>query len=279
MRAGREFHTMSRSRKQPRTRPRGAPSPAVKPASPAGTAPKPTGASGTAAKPAPASVTQRPPQRQPQRRPQSARRRPQPARQRWWPVPGIPIVVALIAGVVVALVLAVQSPPAPTPTGPVLAPISTSVTGQTIDGIQCQAGEQLVYHIHAHLAIYVNGTARVIPEGIGAMPPRTEQSSSEGPFVTGGSCYYWLHAHTDDGIMHIESPTQRIYTLGNWFDIWGIPLDSSHVGPASGTVIAYVNGQRYSGDVRAIPLNAHDLIQLDVNKDVAPASFTFSAGD
>jgi hypothetical protein len=178
-------------------------------------------------------------------------------------------------------VLALQSPPAsnPAPTGAVLAPISTSVTGQTIDGIQCQAGEQLVYHIHAHLAIYVNGAARVIPEGIGIMPPRAEQSSSEGPFVTSGSCFYWLHAHTGDGIIHIESPTQRTYTMGDWFDVWGIRLDSSHVGPASGTVIAYLDGQRYSGDVRAIPLNAHNLIQLDVNKDVAPAPFTFPAGD
>jgi hypothetical protein len=268
---------MSRRRKQqPRARPRGAPSPEVKPATTAGAATKPTGAAGLAAKPAAASVTQR----QQQHRPQSARRRPQPARRRWWPVPGIPIIVALIAGVVAAVVVAVQSQPAsnPAPTGAVLAPISTSVTGQTIDGIQCQAGEQLVYHIHAHLAIYVNGTARVIPEGVGIMPPRTEQSSSEGPFVTGGSCDYWLHAHTADGIIHVESPTQHIYTLGNWFDIWGIPLDSSHVGPATGTVIAYVNGQRYSGDLRAIPLNAHDLIQLDVNKDVAPTPFTFPAG-
>jgi hypothetical protein len=196
-------------------------------------------------------------------------------------MPGAPIIIALVAGVIVATVLALQSPPATTstPTGGVLAPISTSVTGQTIDSIQCQAGEQLIYHIHAHLAIYVNGTARVIPEGIGIMPPRTEAQSAEGPVVTSGSCFYWLHAHTADGIIHIESPIQRTYTLGNWFDIWGIPLDSSHVGPASGTVIAYLNGQRYSGDVRAIPLNAHNLIQLDLNGNVAPAPFTFPAGD
>jgi hypothetical protein len=190
-------------------------------------------------------------------------------------------VVALVAGAVVAAVLAVQSPPAPgpTPTGGVLAPISTSVTGQTIDGIQCKAGEQLIFHIHAHLAIYLNGNARVIPEGIGIMPPRTEGQSAEGPEVTAGSCFYWLHAHTDDGIIHIESPVQRTYTLGNWFDIWGIPLDNGHVGPASGTVIAYLNGQRYTGDVRAIPLDAHNLIQLDVGGDVAPAPFTFPVGD
>ena len=168
--------------------------------------------------------------------------------------------------------------PAPEPGGAVLAPISTSVTGQTIDGIQCTAGEQLLFHIHAHLAIDVNGSARTIPEGIGIMPPRTERSSSEGPFVVSGSCFYWLHAHTADGIIHIESPVQRTFTLGNYFDIWGIPLDATHVGPASGTVIVYVNGQRYTGDVRAIPLESHELIQLDVNRDVAPAPFTFPPG-
>ncbi|HEY8676328.1 MAG TPA: hypothetical protein VIO13_10240, partial [Candidatus Dormibacteraeota bacterium] len=161
----------------------------------------------------------------------------------------------------------------------VLAPISTSVTGQTIDGIQCQAGEQLVFHIHAHLAVYVNGSARTIPQGIGIMPPRTEQSTDAGPVVTAGSCFYWLHAHTDDGIIHIESPVQRTFTLGNYFDVWGVPLDNSQVGPASGTVIAYLNGQRYTGDVRAIPLSAHNLVQLDVSADVAPAPFSFPFGD
>src|SRR6202011_1670359 len=152
---------------------------------------------------------------------------------------------------VVALVLALRSSPvaapAPASGGTVLAPISTSVAGQPIDGIQGTAGEALLFHIHAPLAVYVNDSARTIPEGIGIMPPRTEQSSSEGPFVVSGSCFYWLHAHTDDGIVHIESPVQRTYTLGNYFDIWGIALDAAHVGPASGTVIAYVNGQRYTG--------------------------------
>jgi hypothetical protein len=197
-------------------------------------------------------------------------------------VPGVPIAVALLVGVVVAVVFALRSspasPPAPAAGGGVLAPITSSVTGQPIDDIQCTAGEQLLFHIHAHLAIYVNGSARTIPEGIGIMPPRTEQSSSEGPFVTSGSCFYWLHAHTPDGIIHIESPVQRTFTLGDYFDIWGIPLDATHVGPATGTVIPYVNGQRHTGDVRATPLNSHDLIQLDVNVDAAPAPFTFPPG-
>lgn len=168
--------------------------------------------------------------------------------------------------------------PSTTPATAVLAPISPSVTGQPVDDIQCQGAEQVLFHIHAHVAIYVNGAARTVPEGIGIMPPRQESQSGGQPFVTGGSCYYWLHAHTPDGIIHIESPVQRTYTLGNYFDIWGIPLDSTHVGPATGTLIAYLNGQVFSGDVRSIPLGVHSLIQLDVNGNVSPASFTFPAG-
>jgi hypothetical protein len=34
----------------------------------------------------------------------------------------------------------------------------------------------------------------------------------------------------------------------------------------------------YSGDIRAIPLNACTLVQLDVNGNVAPVPFTFPAG-
>jgi hypothetical protein len=217
-------------------------------------------------------------------------------RQLWplWPPSGAALglitVVVVGAGVAVAFALHGSSNAAgpapfgtplgsPAPTPPVLAPISTTVTGQPIDGIQCSGAEQLVFHIHAHLAIYVNGSARTVPEGIGIMPPRQETPNAAGvPTVISGSCFYWLHSHTPDGIIHVESPIQRTYTLGNWFDIWGIPLDSTHVGPASGTVIAYLNGQMYSGDVRSIPLNAHNLIQLDVNGNVAPAPFTFPPG-
>jgi hypothetical protein len=138
----------------------------------------------------------------------------------------------------------------------------SSASGQTVDDIQCQAQEQVVYHIHAHLAIVVNGQSRVVPANIG-IP---------------GTCIYWLHSHDTDGVIHVESPTQRTYTLGNWFDIWGQPLSSNQVGGDKGTVIAYVNGQRYSGDPRAIPLQAHAVIQLDVGTDVAPKPYTFANG-
>jgi hypothetical protein len=126
--------------------------------------------------------------------------------------------------------------------------------------------------------VYVNGSAVTIPAGIGISPPRSAVQTSSGPFVNGGSCLYWLHSHTADGIIHVESPTQQTYTLGNYFDIWGQPLSATQVGPAHGTVIAYVNGQPYAGNPRDIVVGDHTVIQLDVGGNVAPQTFTFPAG-
>ena len=39
-----------------------------------------------------------------------------------------------------------------------------------------------------------------------------------------GNCLYWLHTHQPDGIIHIEAPVERTFTLGNFFDIWRQPL-------------------------------------------------------
>ncbi len=161
---------------------------------------------------------------------------------------------------------------------PMLAGLDRAATGAPVDGIECQTAEQVLFHIHAHLAVYVGGQARGVPEGIGIGPPRHEVQTPDGPFVDGGSCYYWLHSHTADGVIHIESPVQRTYTLGNWFDLWGQPLSATQVGPATGPVIAYVNGQRHAGDVRSIPLEVHALIQLDSGGDVPPQPFSFPAG-
>ncbi|HEX3840342.1 MAG TPA: hypothetical protein VHU85_06100 [Acidimicrobiales bacterium] len=149
----------------------------------------------------------------------------------------------------------------PVPAGPVLAPPMT--TGQTVDNIQCSTGEQVAFHIHSHLTIFVNGIAEEVPAAVGIANPQAE-ATAQGPFIGAGSCFYWLHTHAADGIIHVESPVTATYHLGQFFDIWGVPLTPGQVGPATGSVIAFYNGQHWTGDPRDIPLNAHAQIQLDV---------------
>ena len=180
-----------------------------------------------------------------------------------------------------------KPPPAPGPAGPEgvpvpkavpLAGIATGTVGQKIDGIGCSTSEQTVYHIHIHLTIVVNGTPRQVPAAIG-IPGAQAQNTPQGPFISSGSCFYWLHTHAADGIIHVESPTHRTYTLGNFFDEWGQPLGPGQVGPAKGHVTAIYNGQLYVGNPRDIPLNRHAQVQLEVATPlVAPEKITFPNG-
>src|SRR5581483_3082786 len=159
-----------------------------------------------------------------------------------------------------------------------LAPAPDYAGHPSIDGIPCGATEVVTYHVHAHLAIFVDGQERSVPPGIGIAPPRQLQTDGGQPFVTGGACFYYLHTHARDGIVHVEAPGPQPFTLGQFMDVWKQPLSSNAAGPASGSVIAYVGGQPFQGDVRSIPLAAHAAIQLDVNQDVAPRPYEFPAG-
>jgi len=182
---------------------------------------------------------------------------------------------------------ALRPAPAPGVTGPEGVPVpaaaplagtATAATGQPVDQISCQTGEQTLFHIHAHLAIFVNGKAWQIPAAIG-IPGAQAQQTPNGPYIATGSCFYWLHTHAADGIIHIESPVQRTYTLGDFFDEWGQPLGPAQAGPATGRVVALYNGQVYQGNPRDIPLDAHAQIQLEIGAPlIAPQPVTFSVG-
>jgi hypothetical protein len=161
--------------------------------------------------------------------------------------------------------------------GPQLAPASTTSTTRSVDGSKCAPIEQLAYHIHAHLQVYVDGQPRSIPAAIGMLGPVYE-NTPYGRFYGASVCYYYLHTHASDGVIHIESPTVRIYTLGDFFDEWGQPLTPSGAGPAKGKITAFVNGKRWAQSPRAIPLAAHNVIQLDIGKPAVPFKTVSFAG-
>jgi hypothetical protein len=157
----------------------------------------------------------------------------------------------------------------PLEAGPALAPASSTAPGIPIDGIHCAPVEQLAYHIHSHLQVFVQGHPRALPGAIGLIGPVAEQTPA-GPFYGADQCYYWLHTHASDGVIHIESPTPRVYTLGNFFDEWSQPLSAGQVAGAKGKVTAFVNGRPWTKTPRDIPLRPHAVIQLDVGSPVVP---------
>jgi hypothetical protein len=165
------------------------------------------------------------------------------------------------------------SKPVPTASGapnPGVGDSSTGGQGQDVDGIICEAHEQLVYHVHAHLYILLNGQPQQVSSQVGILG---------GPLLP--RCFYWLHTHDNSGIIHIESPTQALYTLGQFFDIWGQPLSRSTVAVypvPSGDLTAYVDGQVWGGDPRDIQLKGHTQVVLELGQQVQPPAFEFPAG-
>jgi hypothetical protein len=129
-----------------------------------------------------------------------------------------------------------------------------SLTGGNlpIDGIRCDTMEGAVEHIHSHLQIFNRGRAVEVPAQIGIMQ------------IAG--CLYWVHTHAADGVIHIEAPTVRTFTLGEFFDIWGQNLSRSQAGdvhaPRAHSLHVTVNGRTWNGDPRAIPLRDREEIVI-----------------
>ena len=211
-------------------------------------------------------------------------------------VPILCVLVAFALGAMVML-LFTSSQPAPRAAPPAAAPpqataqpqnqTQPSATGQPpgqgqaqrpraigvpmpVNGISCDALESTIFHIHVHLAVFFDQEEQLIPFGVGIGEPWQVEDSPAGPFVTDGLCFYWIHTHTEDGIVHIESPVRRTFTLGDFFAIWEQPLNENQVGPKQGPVISYVNGDKVQTAPQDIPLVQHAQIQLDVGADVPP---------
>lgn len=153
-----------------------------------------------------------------------------------------------------ALVLALYALPAASP--PPLQPAD----GATVEGVRCQPLEGQVLHIHAHLTVLIKGSAVAIPSDVGR------------PAAAG--CIYWVHTHADDGIIHVESPTKRTFTLGEFFALWGRPLTADEVAgipvAAGEHIRAYLNGKAWKRDPAAIALTPHADIVIEVGSPFPP---------
>jgi hypothetical protein len=158
----------------------------------------------------------------------------------------------------------------PMETGAFLAPATTTRLGAIVGGIQCEPFAQRAYTTYAHLQVYVDGHSRALPGGIGIVDEKPAETPN-GLFYSALTCMYWLHTRAADGLVEVQSPVARTFTLGDLFAVWNQRLDGTQVARARGPVTATVNGHRWSGDPALIPLDEHEAIQLSVGRPVRAA--------
>lgn len=139
-------------------------------------------------------------------------------------------------------------------------------------GLEPLTEEGQVVHIHQHLDLFVGGRQVTVPANIGI--------DADGGFISD------LHTHDSSGIMHVESPTQRDFTLGQFFAVWGLPLSADCIGSlcerGSRQLRVWVNGTEVAGDLTRVKLAEHQEIAIAHGTaaqmpDPVPDSFDFGA--
>ena len=117
-------------------------------------------------------------------------------------------------------------------------------------GLPTLAAEGTILHYHDHLDVFVDGRRVSVPAGIGIGPDETFFSP--------------LHTHDATGVVHIESPVVRPFTLGELFGVWGVPLSARCLGGdcAAGArrVWVYVDGRLLAGNPDRLLLQPHQEI-------------------
>jgi hypothetical protein len=141
-------------------------------------------------------------------------------------------------------------------------------------GLQPLSAEGTALHIHQHLDIFIDGKETPIPVGTGI--------AAAAGFISA------IHVHDNAGIIHVESPTIQTFTLGQFFDIWGVRFTSQCIGgyctQGDKNLKVFVNGTLNSGDPRQFALASHQEIVIAYGTDQElpnpiPSTYDFPPGD
>jgi hypothetical protein len=148
----------------------------------------------------------------------------------------------------------------PPPTGRAVA------ARRSVGPLRCT--KQRLDRFGVHLEIFARQRVVVIPAGIGVAPPFVR----EGAYVRGGRCSYPVRTLEPTGLIEVANGERS--SLGEFFRLWGQPLSSRRVAgfrsPRGERVLAFVDGRRWTGDPRAIPLDRHAVLVLEVGGYVPP---------
>ena len=138
-------------------------------------------------------------------------------------------------------------------------------------GLTPAGSEALQFHIHQHLDVYVDGKRVSVPPLVGfGLKGQNVQ------FLA------FLHTHDASGIIHVESPTQYDYTLGQFLGVWGVRISKTCIGGlcSSRPLHVWVNGTPFLGDPAKLALTQHEEIVVAFGTPPAtiPSHYKFPKG-
>ncbi|MBI3812023.1 MAG: hypothetical protein HY283_07445 [Nitrospirae bacterium] len=142
-----------------------------------------------------------------------------------------------------------------------------------IIGLPALLEEGNTMHGHQHLDLFIKGKFVSVPPMIGINVAER--------FIAP------VHTHDTTGEIHIESPTVQTYTLGQFFDIWGVRFSAKCIGAycedTQNTIKVFLDGRAVAGDPRLLELKDHLEIVVTYGTpgelpNPIPSQHQFSAG-
>lgn len=79
--------------------------------------------------------------------------------------------------------------------------------------LTCTTDMATEFHIHPIVEVVINGESEKIPTNLGIRQ----------------NCMNSIHTHSSDGVVHVESPEKRDFTLGDFFAVWQEPFTKDEV--------------------------------------------------
>lgn len=106
--------------------------------------------------------------------------------------------------------------------------------------------EEIIMHIHPTIKITIEGKGVMIPQNIG-INPALYKSHDLDAYGMKNPRMSPLHTHDSSGVIHVESTQVRTFTLGEFFDVWGVTFTDSCImdkcNDGIKTVKMFVDGQ------------------------------------
>jgi hypothetical protein len=138
---------------------------------------------------------------------------------------------------------------------------ATGGQGEDVEGLPCLTPVPDTYHVHSHLAVFVDGVQTAVPANVGIHSQQPQR------------CFYTIHTHDKSGRIHIESGAPGTFTLGQMFAIWGQPLEADNFAGITGKpIVVYSTDQsvvtRVTTDWKAIELTSPKLLTIQIGTPI-----------
>jgi hypothetical protein len=137
--------------------------------------------------------------------------------------------------------------PWPIGVGPRYQPSALRRDGRPVGNLRCASGRAFAVHVE----LFANRRVVIVPRGIGIAP---------------SGCAYPTSTTEPTGVVHVRGRR----TLGDLFRVWGRRVGPHRLLSFTGRVTVFVDGRRFAGDPRRVPLTRHAQIVVEVGGHVAP---------